>query len=238
MIKNSFLDKYRKKPKYAEIDEQLLKEDDEYILNNSRPLSDKKVAQLPPEKLYKFIEEFLTNKKVCKLLYSTNAKKEVQHFIHSTKVVERNSNYKPKRNVSSDANSIVRNRERMAQFNKIQNEIESFKENKTQKKEALTKKNQNFFYQMKNQRHDQVKLFYKPLNDIRLKSNFISKEERKQFTSNDKLLIAFIFLYSFVKFLTSTTLFIYTIHFYILILSISVIILSKLEKLVKSICLL
>ena len=33
-----------------------------------------------------------------------------------------------------------------------------------------TKKNQNFFYQMKNQRHDQVKLFYKPLNDIRLKS--------------------------------------------------------------------
>lgn len=170
MIKNSFLDKYRKKPKYAEIDEQLLKEDDEYILNNSRPLSDKKVAQLPPEKLYKFIEEFLTNKKVCKLLYSTNAKKEVQHFIHSTKVVERNSNYKPKRNVSSDANSIVRNRERMAQFNKIQNEIESFKENKTQKKEALTKKNQNFFYQMKNQRHDQVKLFYKPLNDIRLKS--------------------------------------------------------------------
>ena len=31
MIRNSFLEKYRKKPKYAELDEQLLKEDDEYI---------------------------------------------------------------------------------------------------------------------------------------------------------------------------------------------------------------
>ena len=170
MIRNSFLEKYRKKPKYAELDEQLLKEDDEYILSNSRPLSEVKISKLPKSKLFNFIDEFLTNKKVSKLLYSANAKKEIAQFIHSSKVIEKNSSFNHKKSNSINTNSIVKNRERLAQFNKIQQEIENFKQTKKEKNEELNKKNKDFFYLMKNQRQEQVKLFYKPLNDIRLKS--------------------------------------------------------------------
>ena len=171
MLRNSYLLKYSKKLKTTEFDEQILKEDGEYILNNNRPLSQYKISRLPKKKLFSFMEDFLTNKKVTRLLYTTNAEKEINHFLHSTQVVKKNTNIKkPKPPPKDKASSIVKNRERNAQISRIRKEIDDYKLNKFQKKEEFSTKSNKFFELIKNQKKDSVKLYYKPMNEIRLKN--------------------------------------------------------------------
>lgn len=171
MLRNSYLHRYAKKTKASEIDEQLLKEDGEYILNNNRPLSQLRISKLPKGTLFHFMEDFLTNEKVTRLLYTTNAKKEIDHFLHSSKVVQKTTNIrKPKQPSKDKANSIVKNRERNAQISKIRKEILDYKTNKTMRKEELENKSEKFFYFMKNQQKERIRLYYQPINDIRLKN--------------------------------------------------------------------
>ena len=172
MLRNSYLHKYAKRTKSSDIDEQLLKEDGEYILNNNRPLSQLKISKLPKGTLFHFMEDFLTNEKVTRLLYTTNAKKEINHFLHSSKVVQKTTNIRkpPKRTFKNKANSIVKNRERNAQISKIKKEILDYKTSKTLRKEELENKSEKFFYLMKNQQKERIRLYYQPINDIRLKN--------------------------------------------------------------------
>ena len=172
MLRNSYLHKYAKRAKAPnDVDVQLLKEDGEYILNNNRPLSQLKISKLPKGTLFHFMEDFLTNEKVTRLLYTTNAKKEIDHFVHSSKVVQKTTNVrKPKQTFINKANSIVKNRERNAQISKIKKEIHDYKASKTLRKEELENKSEKFFYLMKNQHKERMKLYYQPINDIRLKN--------------------------------------------------------------------
>ena len=82
MLRNSYINKYKEKSKY-DPDDKFLKEDEEYLLKNIRPIPERTIRTLPPKKLNKFVEDVMTNKKVTYVLYSSNADNEINKYIKS-----------------------------------------------------------------------------------------------------------------------------------------------------------
>ena len=85
MLRNSYINKYKEKSKY-DPDDKFLKEDEEYLLKNIRPLPERTIRNLPQRKLNQFVEDVMTNQKVTYVLYSTNAKNEINKYIKSKEV--------------------------------------------------------------------------------------------------------------------------------------------------------
>ena len=72
MLRQNYMNKYKEKSLYSR--ERFLKDDEEYILNESRPIQESSIKNLNDEKMDKFIENILTDKDLASILYSTNAK--------------------------------------------------------------------------------------------------------------------------------------------------------------------
>ena len=83
MLRQNYLNKYKEKSQFS-ID-RFLKEDEEYILNESRPIKESSIRNLDNKKMDKFIENILTDKDLTSILYSTNAKKEIKSYLKSKK---------------------------------------------------------------------------------------------------------------------------------------------------------
>ena len=77
MLRQSYMTKFRKKTQH-DPDDKFLKEDEEYILKSNRPITLKSIQTLPSKVLTHFTEDIMTNPKICRVLYSTNASKEIQ----------------------------------------------------------------------------------------------------------------------------------------------------------------
>ena len=60
MLRQNYMNKYREKS--LNNIERFLKEDEEYILNESRPIKESSIKRLDHKKLDKFIENVLTDK--------------------------------------------------------------------------------------------------------------------------------------------------------------------------------
>ena len=86
MLRQNYLNKYKEKSQFS-ID-RFLKEDEEYILNESRPIKESSIRNLDNKKMDKFIENILTDKDLTSILYSTNAKKEIKSYLKSKKNFE------------------------------------------------------------------------------------------------------------------------------------------------------
>ena len=173
MLRNSYLLKYNTKTKSTQLDLKFLKEDGEYFLNKNRPLSHHKISHLPKKTLFNFMDDFLVNKKIANLLYSSNSEKEIKHLTHSLNVIKNSTN--PKHNGSifvgnKKPRSIINTKERNSQISFIQKEIQTNKLNKSLHKEKLSIKSNKIFYLIKKQKKDNIKLHYKPLNDVRLRN--------------------------------------------------------------------
>jgi hypothetical protein len=63
--------------------ERFLKEDEEYILNETRPIKESSIERLDNKKLDKFIENVLTDKDLTSILFSSNAKIEIKSYLKS-----------------------------------------------------------------------------------------------------------------------------------------------------------
>ena len=173
MLRNSYLLKYNNNEKSTQIDLKFIKEDGEDFLNKNRPLSHYKVSHLPKKTLFNFMDDFLVNKKVANLLYSSNSEKEMKHLIHSLNVIKNSTHSKHNKSTlfhTKKPNSIINTKERNSQISFIQKEIETTKLNKSLQKEKLSNKSNQIFYLIKKQKKDNIKLHYKPLNDIRLRN--------------------------------------------------------------------
>ena len=72
------MNKYKEKSKYD--DDRFIKEDDEYLLKEMRPVKDSEIKRLPKQKLDKFIDDILTDRKFTNILYASNAKVEIKRF--------------------------------------------------------------------------------------------------------------------------------------------------------------
>ena len=69
MLRQSFMNKYKVKSKYD--NERFQKEDEGYLLKLTRPVKESTIKVLSKEKMNKFIEDVLTNKKMTTILYDS-----------------------------------------------------------------------------------------------------------------------------------------------------------------------
>ena len=111
--------------------ERFLKEDEEYILNESRPIKESSIKHLDDKKMDIFIEGILTDKDLTTILYSTNAKIEIKSYLKSKK----NFGFlrKNKKNQSNneifDTNMIYKKRYLKDAYKQMREEIDNYKTN-------------------------------------------------------------------------------------------------------------
>ena len=149
MLRQNYLNKYKEKSQFS-ID-RFLKEDEEYILNESRPIKESSIRNLDNKKMDKFIENILTDKDLTSILYSTNAKKEIKSYLKSKKNFElmrktkKNRKEKPKREISS----VFKKRFIKEAYNQMRSEIDNYKTRQLNKHNILKFHNYQKFLEIK-----------------------------------------------------------------------------------------
>ena len=127
MLRQNYLNKYKEKSYNGR--ERFLKEDEEYILNESRPIKESSIKNLDVKKMDKFIEGVLTDKDLTSLLYSTNAKIEIKSYIKSKKNFGfLRKNKKTQLNIEKfDTNMIFKKRYLKEAYSQMREEIDNYK---------------------------------------------------------------------------------------------------------------
>ena len=149
MLRQNYLNKYKEKSLFS-ID-RFLKEDEEYILNESRPIKESSIRNLDDKKMDKFIENILTDKDLTSILYSANAKKEIKSYLKTKKNFEllrknkKNKTEKGKREISS----IFKKRFIKEAYNQMRSEIDNYKTSQLNKQNSLKFNNYKKFLEIK-----------------------------------------------------------------------------------------
>ena len=197
MLKNSYLEPYQKnKVKMSEFEKDMLKHDENHMVDLQRPMSNKPIKKFPDAVLQSFTEDIMCNKDINNLLYSANAKKELSLYLkqenHILKItapqIKENSEKKKKKkqkiknenlngeetnssideNLDASLQRILINK-RKEELADIKNNIAKCKYNKMKKMKKLKIKNNKFVRNQPNIEEKLIKLYYLPMNEIRLK---------------------------------------------------------------------
>ena len=197
MLKNSYLEPYQKnKIKMSEFEKYMLKHDENHMVDLQRPMSNKCIKKFPDDILQTFTEDIMCNKDINNLLYSVNAKKELclylkqeNHIIKiTTPQIKENSEKKKKKkpkkqnensneeeansstneNIDVSLQKILINK-RKEELEDIKNNIAKSKYNKMQKMKKLKIKNNKFMRSQPKIDEKLTKLYFLPVNEIRLK---------------------------------------------------------------------
>ena len=83
MLRQNYMNKYKEKSLFDE--ERFLKEDEEYLLKESRPIEESSIKNLNQKKMNQFIEDVLTDKKMTSVLFSTGSKLEIKSYLKAKK---------------------------------------------------------------------------------------------------------------------------------------------------------
>jgi hypothetical protein len=176
MLRNSFLKSLLNEGKNSN-DYKYANEDENYMLNINRPLSEKSIMDLPSNKLDIFVDQILSNKSVSQILYSSTANSEI-NILKKTNEKMINSKKKIKQKIQeNNPNDIVINRKKKEMIEEIKHEIEAYKQN--QINDLKQKKSLNSEYR---------KLF----NELRLKekNEYILNMNRIRIESFDKVFMS------------------------------------------------
>ena len=161
------MNRYKEKSKFDE--ERFLKEDEGYLLKESRPVKENAIRRLKKDKMFQFIEDVLTNKKLTSVLYASNAKIEIKTYIETKKNFYRKKDeIEKKRKEKNEPSSVVKKRSRKEAYLQMREEIDNYNNNKQRHKRNLTLSNNKKHKKIKEE-IEKVKKEY--FND--LKSNFI-----------------------------------------------------------------
>lgn len=172
MLRQSYMNKYKEKSKFDE--ERFLKEDEGYLLKESRPLKINSINRLNKEKMNQFIEDVLTNKKLTSVLYASNAKIEIKTYIKSKKnFYRRKDEIEKKRKEKNEPSSVVKKRSRKEAYYQMRGEIDLFNYNKEKYKRSLTQNNNKKIKIIKKEIEKEKKEYF---NDI--KTNYIDGFKR------------------------------------------------------------
>ena len=166
------MNRYKEKSKFDE--ERFLKEDEGYLLKESRPIKPNAIRRLNKAKMFQFIEDVLTNKKLTSVLYASNAKIEIKTYLKTKKNFEhKKDEIEKKRKEKNEPSSVVKKRSRKEAYMQMREEIDKYKYNKFKYKRALTQNNNKKIKIIKEEIEKEKKEY---LNDI--KSNFIDGFKR------------------------------------------------------------
>ena len=146
MLRQRYMNKYKVKSK-LDID-RIKKEDDEYLLKLTRPIKPSTIKSLSKEKMYKFIEDVMKNKKLTSILYDTNAQKEINSTSRAIKNCER-QNIKKKINNGLELVSVVKKKRRKEAYYQMRTEITNFEKNKKNYIKDLLNQNYQKYLKMK-----------------------------------------------------------------------------------------
>ena len=146
MLRQSYLNKYKPKSKY-DID-RFNKEDDEYLLKLSRPIKASSIKSLSKEKMNKFIEDVMKNKKMTSILYDSNAQKEINSCSRAIKNCKRQNIIKNLKK-SLELVSVVKKKRRKEAYYQMRTEIINYEVNKKNYIKDLLNQNYQKYLKMK-----------------------------------------------------------------------------------------
>lgn len=148
MLRQKYMNKYKEKSLYDET--RFLKEDDEYLLKESRPVKETFIRKLNPKKMNQFIDDILTDKKLTSILYATNADIEIKTYKKSKQNFESlKLEEERRRRLKNENISIVKKRNRREAYYQMRNEIDNYKINQLNYHEMMKSNNLKRFLEMK-----------------------------------------------------------------------------------------
>ena len=149
MLRQNYMNKYKEKSLFSI--ERFLKEDEEYILNESRPIKESSIKGLDNKKMDKFIENVLTDKDLTSILYSTNAKIEIKSYLKTKKNFEflRKTKKNKIAKEKKETNLIFKKRFIKEAYNQMKSEIDSYKTNQINQQNILKSNNHKKFLEIK-----------------------------------------------------------------------------------------
>lgn len=166
MLRNDYLYKYKEKSQY-EAESKYAQDDDNYLLQSYRPLSEKSLTKIPKDSLRHLVDEVLNNKMISTVLFSTNARSEIKLTERSKRFMQLNSIKTREKKITNNPNDIVINRKKKEEIINIKNETDRFKDNKNKHKQELTDKNNDFFKSLKTLRKSEHIQVINNLNSTR-----------------------------------------------------------------------
>jgi hypothetical protein len=148
MLRQGFMNKYKVKSKYD--NERFQKEDEGYLLKLTRPVKESSIKVLSKEKMNKFMEDVLTNKKMTTILYDSNAQIEIKTSLKLIKNFRKqNERYTNNQKEEFEPVSVVKRRSRKEAYVQMRTEIDNYSSNKEQYKQNLLMKNYRKYFEMK-----------------------------------------------------------------------------------------
>ena len=173
MIKNEYLENYLTSRKnISEFDKEMFKHDENRLINLQRPLSQRGIIRLPKNMFKKFLNDFINNEEVNKLLYSGNAKKESRFNNKQTEIVQKATKIALKRNSFSlnakNSQNLFFKKKKAEMYEIIKKNILESKNQKREKKLKLEKKNKSFEKSSKKESEMKAELFFKKENEVKI----------------------------------------------------------------------
>ena len=204
MLRQGFMRKYRTKSRYD--NERFQKEDEGYLLKLTRPVKNSSIKALSKEKLNKFIEDVLINRKMTRILYDSNAKIEIRSSLKLIKnFMVRDDKYSKIMQEKIES-SVVKKRSRKEAYNQMRTEIDEFENKKKLYIRNLLRNNFKKYLEMKkevkesqfdtinNLRRNRIDSFKRAYDNIKLKyddnngKTFETEFNEKTITLSDKKL--------------------------------------------------
>ena len=173
MLRNSFIAQYKpKSSKYKFLEKELaLFKTDLNIIYTHRPMSTKEIKKFPKKIFSDFIDDIMCNKIINRLLYNSNATKEMYFYLRQKKALLHTNNIlcqSSKQKELSKLGTLMLNKANLQKMQSLKDRIKEF----LNKRETVLKnfkinkdilEKTNISVDFKNK-----KLFYKPINEIRL----------------------------------------------------------------------
>ena len=148
MLRQNYMNKYKEKSLFDE--ERFLKEDEEYLLKESRPIEESSIKNLNQKKMNQFIEDVLTDKKMTSVLFSTGSKLEIKSYLKTKKNYDNlKKNKEQLKKQNNETNSILKSRTRREAYYQMRKEINDYKTNKENYQSMLKYNNYKKYLEIK-----------------------------------------------------------------------------------------
>ena len=172
MLRNSYFDQYKhfiRKKTQIEKNKSLYHHDLNNLVYSQRPMSSIRIKKLPSKILPLFIDDVMCDSEVNKLLYSSNAHKEIYYYLkQKNSLLNSNNNSRSKKKVLSKLGLLMAKRNNLKIMKFLKSKIDNFYNDKNEYMEKLRNKQELFLKYQPMIDNKLKKLYYKPINEIRL----------------------------------------------------------------------
>ena len=175
MLRNSYIENYKPKSyktRFFEREIALFHTDLNRVIYSQRPMSTRSIKKLPKKIFPLFIDDIMCNHKINSLLYSSNAFKESNFYLkQKNSLLNSNQINTPskKKTKLSPLGQIMLNRSNIQKIKALKEKINAFLEKRNKIFENYKIKQESFEKIQPNMEIKLKKLYYKPINEIKLK---------------------------------------------------------------------